>query len=48
MRSRDDFRSSTRSKGLGVWLDADEMHMLAHVAPRDMMKVIREIDTAAS
>ena len=32
----------------GVWLDAGEMHMLAHVQPAAMFKVIREIDTAAS
>ena len=32
----------------GVWLDAGEMHMLAHVEPTAMLQVIREIDTAAS
>ena len=32
----------------GVWLDAGEMHMLAHVQPEGLMKVIKEIDTAAS
>jgi Uncharacterized protein conserved in bacteria len=32
----------------GVWLDAGEMHMLAHVDPPEMLAVIREIDTAAS
>jgi hypothetical protein len=32
----------------GVWLDAGEMHMLAHVDPPEMLEVIREIDTAAS
>lgn len=32
----------------GVWLDAGEMHMLAHVDAPDMLAVIREIDTAAS
>lgn len=32
----------------GVWLDAGEMHMLAHVDPPEMLGVIREIDTAAS
>ena len=32
----------------GVWLDAGEMHMLAHVEPKALLKVIAEIDTAAS
>jgi Transcription factor zinc-finger len=32
----------------GVWLDAGEMHMLAHVEPMAMLEVIREIDTASS
>ncbi|CAN5397264.1 hypothetical protein BH09GEM1_BH09GEM1_27850 [soil metagenome] len=32
----------------GIWLDAGEMHMLAHVNPPELLAVIKEIDTAAS
>lgn len=28
----------------GVWLDRGEMHMLAHVEPTAMLRVIQEID----
>jgi hypothetical protein len=32
----------------GVWLDAGEMHMLAHVESDAMLDVIHDIDTVAS
>ena len=32
----------------GVWLDAGEMHMLAHVEPTAMLKVIHEIDSSTT
>ena len=32
----------------GVWLDRGEMHMLAHVEPAAMLRVIQEIDGGPS
>lgn len=32
----------------GVWLDAGEMHMLAHVEPTAMLRVIHEIDSGTT
>ena len=46
-RTFHDVRIDVCTKCHGVWLDAGEMQMLAHVAPASMAAVAREIDSAS-